>query len=289
MCGHILASRPPSSLKRSRSRRPPRERRDAVAIDRTGEDRHGAAVRSLGARDRSGHRRRAAPGRLVAAGGGRAGRTAWRQPATVRMAMRQLQDLGLISRRKRAGTRVEASRPQAGYAPVAGNDRGPDPLRRRGQASRSGRSTRSWPTTSSRHAWAVKPGQRWVRRHHHAQRPAAARAADLLDDRLSSTRPMATLSGGRCTRARSSSRRSSSRRTAPTSPRSARKSVRSASRPRSPASLGCEPEAPALEITRHYRDHAGRVFEITVSVQPAERFSYALKLRRRANGGPAAS
>ena len=37
----------------------------------------------------------------------------------------------------------------------------------------------------------------------------------------------------------------------------------------------CEPETPALEITRHYRDHAGRVFEITISVQPAERFSYA--------------
>ena len=34
--------------------------------------------------------------------------------ATVRMAMRQLQDMGLISRRKRAGTRVEASQPPAG-------------------------------------------------------------------------------------------------------------------------------------------------------------------------------
>ena len=33
--------------------------------------------------------------------------------ATIRMAMRQLQDMGLISRRKRAGTRVEAGRRRA--------------------------------------------------------------------------------------------------------------------------------------------------------------------------------
>src|SRR5690349_11884687 len=34
---------------------------------------------------------------------------------TVRMALKELQDLGLISRRKNVGTRVEAMRPAAGF------------------------------------------------------------------------------------------------------------------------------------------------------------------------------
>src|SRR5688572_19926951 len=36
--------------------------------------------------------------------------------ATVRSALQQLEALGLISRRKRVGTRVEAARPVTGYA-----------------------------------------------------------------------------------------------------------------------------------------------------------------------------
>ena len=52
--------------------------------------------------------------------------------------------------------------------------------------------------------------------------------------------------------------------------------------------LGCEPGSPALEITRHYSDPTGRPFEITISLQPADRFSYVLKLRRLSRGAPAA-
>ena len=44
--------------------------------------------------------------------------------------------------------------------------------------------------------------------------------------------------------------------------------------------LGCEPGSPGLEITRHYSDPAGRPFVITISVQPADRFSYVIKLTR---------
>jgi len=44
--------------------------------------------------------------------------------------------------------------------------------------------------------------------------------------------------------------------------------------------LGCEPGSPALEFTRHYSDLSGRPFVITISVQPADRFSYVIKLTR---------
>jgi DNA-binding GntR family transcriptional regulator len=67
-----------------------------------------------------------------------------------------------------------------------------------------------------------------------------------------------------------------------------RQEIRAISVPASIApSLGCEPGAAALEITRHYRDHAGRVLEITVSIQPGDRFGYVSHLRRVGNGGPA--
>jgi DNA-binding GntR family transcriptional regulator len=46
------------------------------------------------------------------------------------------------------------------------------------------------------------------------------------------------------------------------------------------ASLATEPDAHALEITRHYVDQRGAAFEVTVSVFPAERFTYALQLKR---------
>ena len=77
--------------------------------------------------------------------------------ATVRSALQQLQDMGLISRRKRAGTRVEASQPPAGYAPSLGTIE--DLVQYAAEAERgSSRSTRSWPTTSSLRAWAASQG-----------------------------------------------------------------------------------------------------------------------------------
>jgi DNA-binding GntR family transcriptional regulator len=41
------------------------------------------------------------------------------------------------------------------------------------------------------------------------------------------------------------------------------------------------PGSPALEITRRYVDQQGVTFQVTVSVYPAERFIYGLKLRRQ--------
>ncbi|WP_220377496.1 UTRA domain-containing protein [Paraburkholderia sp. BL6669N2] len=44
--------------------------------------------------------------------------------------------------------------------------------------------------------------------------------------------------------------------------------------------LGAEVDGDALEITRRYVDDRGVVFEAAASVYPANRFTYALQLRR---------
>jgi DNA-binding GntR family transcriptional regulator len=45
--------------------------------------------------------------------------------------------------------------------------------------------------------------------------------------------------------------------------------------------LGVKPDSHALEIVRRYLDSRGLVFEATVSVFPADRYSYALELMRQ--------
>jgi GntR family transcriptional regulator len=44
--------------------------------------------------------------------------------------------------------------------------------------------------------------------------------------------------------------------------------------------LGTEPDAHALEFVRHYFDQSDRLFEIVVSTHPADRFAYATVLQR---------
>ncbi|ANN79096.1 GntR family transcriptional regulator [Bordetella flabilis] len=44
--------------------------------------------------------------------------------------------------------------------------------------------------------------------------------------------------------------------------------------------LGCEPDDAALEIRRHYKDGAGRVCQITISTHAGDRFEYGLRLTR---------
>ena len=46
------------------------------------------------------------------------------------------------------------------------------------------------------------------------------------------------------------------------------------------AELQVEPASPALRIVRHYLDAADEAFEISVAVHPAERFTFSMELRR---------
>ena len=202
--------------------------------------------------------------------------------ATVRMAMRQLQDMGLISRRKRAGTRVEASRPPAGYAQSLGTIE--DLVQYAAEARREVRSIDEIVADDELAArLGCKPGQRWVRLITTRSDPKQSGRliswttvyldpayGDAVRQQVhQSTELISTIIG----------------QAYGTYVAEIRQEIRAIGVPAQIApSLGCEPGAPALEITRHYRDHAGRVFEITVSVQPGDRFGYVSHLRRVGNG-----
>jgi GntR family transcriptional regulator len=55
--------------------------------------------------------------------------------------------------------------------------------------------------------------------------------------------------------------------------------------PATPAvGIGVEPGTPSLAIIRRYLDAAARVFLVTVAEHPAERFTYAFRLQRSADG-----
>jgi hypothetical protein len=44
--------------------------------------------------------------------------------------------------------------------------------------------------------------------------------------------------------------------------------------------LEVEAGTPALRIVRHYIDPAGEAFEISVTIHPADRFTFSIRLRR---------
>jgi DNA-binding GntR family transcriptional regulator len=51
------------------------------------------------------------------------------------------------------------------------------------------------------------------------------------------------------------------------------------------AELDADAGSPALKIIRRYIGHGGRAFEISISIHPADRFTYSLRLRRHADDG----
>ncbi len=44
--------------------------------------------------------------------------------------------------------------------------------------------------------------------------------------------------------------------------------------------LQVDPGTPALRIVRRYIDPAGEAFEISVTIHPADRFTFSIRLRR---------
>ena len=207
--------------------------------------------------------------------------------STVRSALQQLQDLGLISRHKRIGTRVEASRPHADYAPSLATLE--DLIHFAAEAERRVRTIEEVVADDELAArLGCRPGQRWLlvtttrSDPHQPERPIACTSV-YVDPAYGKA-------------VRQQVRRSTQLVSAIIEQEygiyatEVDQEIRAIAVPTPIARLlKCDPETPALEITRHYRDPTGRAFEITVSVHPAKHFSYALKLRRRTNGSPIAS
>ncbi|MGQ9371617.1 GntR family transcriptional regulator [Azospirillum sp. ST 5-10] len=208
--------------------------------------------------------------------------------ATVRAALDHLEELGLVSRHRGLGTRVEAVRAGTHFrqtvTPIddimqfAGDarravERIEDVVADEALAARlDGRPGRHWlhiaqrrlePATDLAVCWtdvyvdsAYADIRRVVRRY-------PGLVCDLIEERF-----------GVCVE-------------------EIRQEIRAVGVPAAVAAhLGVEPGARGLELTRRYLDPQERVIEIAISVLPADRFTYTVRLRRSPGPGaasPAAS
>jgi GntR family transcriptional regulator len=199
--------------------------------------------------------------------------------ATVRSALERVQELGLISRRKRAGIRVEASKPRVAFEQSMSN------LEDLMQfAVVTERHVQSIAEVSASPALAaqlgVPAGSRWLRVEllrvdpGKPDRPICWTDVYLdapLDAGL--RRELKKSSGLICEIVEQRFGRVV---------REVRQEIRATGVSAQLAEpLAADADGHALEIVRHYVDQHGAVFEATVSVFPADRYTYALQLRRQ--------
>lgn len=204
---------------------------------------------------------------------------------TVRTAIRQLQDQGLVSRKKKAGTRVEAAAPTSGYRQSLASL---EDLIQFGVAHiRTVQETAEVTADASLAAeLGCEEGTRWFRISSLRLdgRPGGAPIgwtdvyidptyADLGDVvRASPDVLITTLIEQRYGRRSAEIRQDVDAIALP--------AVRA-------AALQAEPEAPALRIVRQYLDEKGKVFEISSTIHPAGRFTVSQRLRRMYENGHA--
>jgi len=197
---------------------------------------------------------------------------------TIRTAIRELQELGLVSRRKKVGTRVEAASPSRGYRQSLASV---EDLVQFGAAHT--RVVREIVDIVADRALAKQlgcaPGTRWLRissLRMNGEPGAApigwtdvyvdAAYSDLRDVVRES--PDALISNLIETRY--------GRRVA-----EIRQDVQAVLVPAKLASeLQVDAGTPALKIVRHYVDPAGQAFEISVTIHPANRFTFSIRLTR---------
>jgi GntR family transcriptional regulator len=198
--------------------------------------------------------------------------------ATVRSALQKVQGLGLISRRKRAGIRVEASKPRVAFEQSLSNVE--DLMQFAVVTERQVRSIGeilASPVLAAQ--LQVEPGSRWLRVEHVRIDPAKPDRpicwTDVYLDPVAGAairRELRKHTGLICQMVEEHCGRAV---------KEVRQEIRAAGVPeRIAQALASEPDSHALEIVRHYVDQRGIVFEVTVSVFPAERFTYALQLKR---------
>jgi len=197
---------------------------------------------------------------------------------TVRTAIRQLQEQGLVSRNKKAGTRVEATAPTSGYRQALASL---EDLVQFGEAYvREVQAT--GPVTADAELAAelgCAPGTRWFRISSLRLdgRPGSAPVgwtdvyvdpayADLGEIvRAAPHLLVITLIEQRHGRSCAEIRQDVDAVALP---------------PAQAATLGAQPGSPTLRIVRHYLDQAGKVMEISSTLHPAGRFSISQRMRR---------
>ncbi|WP_066457169.1 GntR family transcriptional regulator [Castellaniella caeni] len=198
---------------------------------------------------------------------------------TVRAALNELQQLGLVSRRKNVGTRVVATEIRTGFRPtLASLDdlvqfgaehtrvvQSAEPVEASGELAR---------------LLACQPGERWLRiaslRLQDSKRTLpigwtdvyiAPSYAEIIDEvRAQPDMLISTLIERRY-----------GRRIAEIHQEICACTLQDAAMAQA---LQLPVGSAALKIVRHYLDAAGQVFEVSVTIHPAERFSVSLQLKR---------
>ncbi|MEC4722820.1 GntR family transcriptional regulator [Noviherbaspirillum sp. CPCC 100848] len=199
---------------------------------------------------------------------------------TIRTALARIEELGMVSRKKRAGTRVEA------VAPRSSDYR--SQLSTINELVQYGKDTERTVHAAREivmdlalaEKTGCQPGTRWLdistsrKNPEHPDRllswsniyvPAAD--GELIKSRLKSTDDLVydlvAQTTGRVVK-------------------EVRQSIRAVGVPKELAPLlGTSPEAHALEFVRQYIDQSDSMFEVAVSIHPADRFTYFTVLRRQ--------
>ncbi len=198
---------------------------------------------------------------------------------TVRTALRMVQDLGLISRKKRAGTRVEHIQLRQEYSPAI---------------SSIEELTQSYGAIAQRKVHFIKEivvdialsrhlgmaaGTRWLHIGVSGADPAVPGRlinwSDIYVDAEAGKRIRKLV--------RSSDELICDlvQRVTGRVVMEVQQRIRSISIPDEVAKrLGTEPNAPALEFTRHHLDQSGSFLEVVTAIHPGDRFTYFTRLRR---------
>jgi DNA-binding GntR family transcriptional regulator len=197
---------------------------------------------------------------------------------TVRAALRMVQDLGLVSRKKRAGTRVERSPVRREYSPAIST------IAELAQYGEIAKRTVHWSREvlvdrALSRRLGLPVGTRWLHLGTSRAHPDVPRRMICWSDIY------VELEAGNkiCPLARHSDelvcdlvRRTTGRVAVKVEQR-----IRAMGVPAKIARrLGTEPGTHALEFTRHYLDQSGALMVVAVAVHPADRFAYFTTLQR---------
>jgi DNA-binding GntR family transcriptional regulator len=197
---------------------------------------------------------------------------------TVRMALSELQEQGLISRKKNVGSRVEAAKPTTGFVQSLSSV---EDLSTFGKTNRRviQRIDEVVADLALAQELGCPGGTRWLRisslRFDEANRKRPVAWLDIyIDPRYADVAQAARELNNELVSSLIESRHG--RRIA-----RIRQQVDAVAVPAAAAdALKAEPGSPALKLVRHYMDAADEVFEISISLYPAGRLTLSSDLRR---------
>jgi DNA-binding GntR family transcriptional regulator len=197
---------------------------------------------------------------------------------TIRAAMQELQHLGLVSRRKHVGTRVEAAQPSGGFNQTLASL---DDLVQ--HAATHSRVVRAVDAVVADLELAKElncaAGTKWLRvseirlEDDKARRPLCLTDV-YFDATYSELKELVPKSPKTLISTMIETRYG--RRAA-----EVHQSIRAVTlSPAQSADLAALPGSPALKVTRRYLDKAGVAFEVSITTYPADRYTFSMKLKR---------